>query len=132
MQATIWHYILALPILIVLGSLVHWFRSWPNFMPDRYDLDPANPVMNYKLNDMLSLNYGFWDYVVGTDYDEEGFYVFLSSRNWRNMCLWTVVLGYAALLSFPELMDTYVSIVNRSPSWLWELLKKRMANLSLL
>lgn len=129
MEATVWHYLLALPMLLVLGSLVHCFRSWPNFIPDRFDLKPSRPWLNFKLNDMLSANYGFWDYVVGTDYDEDGFYEFFSRRNWRNMCIWTVAIGYALLFGYPELESGYVSVVNATPGWLWDLIRFRFENL---
>lgn len=132
MDATFWHYTLAFPLLILLGTLVHCLRAWPNFVPDRQDFTPGNPLLNYKLNDMMSANYGFMDYLVGTDYDEEGFYEFFSRRNWRNMCLWTTAIGYTMLLSFPELLEGYVSIVNQTPAWLWNLLLERVKNLRLI
>ena len=80
----------------------------------------------------MSANYGFMDYIVGTDYDEEGFYDFFSRRNWRNMCLWTVAVGYTVLLSFPELTERYVSILNAALAWLWDLAQERSKNLRLI
>ncbi len=132
MEATVWHYLLALPLLLLLGCLVHCARAWFNIFPDRYNLIPDRPWLNHKLDDLLSANYGFWDMVVATEYDEEGFYEFFSRRNWRNMCIWTVAIGYAMLFGYPDLESGYVSIVNQTPAWLWELLKYRIENLRLL
>ena len=45
MDATFWHYTLAFPLLILLGTLVHCLRAWPNFVPDRQDFTPGNPLL---------------------------------------------------------------------------------------
>lgn len=127
----IWHYIVAFMTLTTLGAAIHIFRSSFNFIPDRFNLAPGHFWRNHAIDDMLSTNYGFWDMVAGTEYDEDGFYEFFSRRNLRICCTWTIAVGMTLLLSYQDLQDRFIAIVDAAPGWLWALFVYRIENLTL-
>lgn len=133
MEATFWHYALAFPLLGVLGSLMHCLRSWITILLQDVDLASLRPhFIDRSTFSFLTNNHAIWDRGAGKDELDKPSYEFFSRRNWRNMCLWTVAIGYALLLGYPELERGYVLVVNSAPRWIWDLIKYRIENLRLL
>ncbi|MCV9966127.1 hypothetical protein OIU34_30100 [Pararhizobium sp. BT-229] len=128
----VWYLVVAVFTLVLFGVAVHVFRSSFNIIPDR--LNPGRGLFwrEHAVDDMFSTNYGFWDMVAGTEYDEDGFYEFFSIKNLRIACTWSVALGLAVLLSYAELWESFTSIVDRAPGWLWELIVYRVKNIRLI
>jgi hypothetical protein len=119
---------IAILMLIVLGVAVHVFRSTANFFPDIYVSGGKNPARDHAINDMLSANYGFWDMVAGTEYDQEGFYEFFSRKNLRISCTHTTAVGLAVLSSIDGLWLFFTTTVDAAPLWLWNLFVYRVQN----
>ena len=130
-EAGIIHYLLAVPLLMVLGTLGHCFRAWFNVLPDKLDLFPHRPGLSNAFDAMWSNNYSFWDMLVGTEYDANGYYEFFSFKNLRTQWLWTVAPGLAVLFSYADLANAYAGVVNAAPGWLWNLLVYRIQNMKL-
>lgn len=130
-EAHFWHYLLAIPLLMLVGTAVHCFRAWFNVLPDRLDLFPRNPMLSGAVDSMMSNNHSFWDMLAGTEYDENGYYEFFSFKNLRIQWTWVVAPGLAILLSYPELSSAYAGVVNAAPGWLWEMLVYRLQNIEL-
>ncbi|WP_275785688.1 hypothetical protein [Pararhizobium gei] len=124
-----WYLVVAVLVLVLLSAICHIFRSSFNFMPDRFHSGGGLFWREHIIDDMLSSNYGFWDMVAGTEYDEDGFYEFFSIKNLRIACTWTVPTGLAALFSYPGLWEGFTAIVDEAPGWLWDLIVYRIENL---
>ena len=125
------HYLIAVPLLMFLGTLIHCARAWFNVYPDRLSIFPRRPMLDSLMDSWAGDNYSFWDMLAGTEYDENGYYAFFSFKNLRIQWLWTVAIGIVVLLSVPELADAYAGVVNATPRWLWELTIYRLQNLKL-
>ena len=94
-------------------SRLHVFRSSFNFIPDRFHAGGGLFGREHVIDDMLSANYGFWDMVAGTEYNEDGFYEFFSLKNLRIACTWTVAIGLAVLFSYPDLWEGFVAVAEQ-------------------
>lgn len=128
----IWYLFAAVLVLVLLGAAVHVFRSSFNFIPDRFHAGGGLFWREHIIDDMLSANYGFWDMVAGTEYDEDGFYEFFSVKNLRIACTWTVAIGLAVLFSYPGLWEGFTAIADQAPGWLWDLIVYRIVNIQLI
>ena len=128
----VWHLTVAFLTLALLGVAIHIFRSSLNVIPDISVTGTGRPARDHMINDMLSANYGFWDMVAGTEYDEDGFYEFFSRKNLRISCTHAIAVGLAVLLSFDPLWVGFTSVVDNAPEWLWDLFLYRIENLELI
>lgn len=128
----VWHLIAAILTLALLGALIHIFRSSFNFMPDIFVSGTGRPMREHMINDMMSANYSAWDMLVGTEYDEDGFYEFFSGKNLRICCTQSILFGLAALLSVDPLWTAFTDLVDKAPGWLWDLFVYRIENLELI
>ena len=124
------HLFAAVLTLTLLGAGIHVFRSSFNFIPDIFVSGSGRFFQEHWINDKLSANYGFWDMVAGTEYDDDGFYEFFSLKNLRICCTQTIAVGLAALLSFDKLWNGFTNVVDAAPGWLWELFVYRIENLT--
>ncbi|TCV61783.1 hypothetical protein EDE05_114108 [Neorhizobium sp. R1-B] len=128
----VWHVVVAILTLTLLGAAVHIFRSSFNFMPDIFVSGSGRFFREHMINDALSTNYSFWDMVAGTEYDEDGFYEFFSLKNLRICCTQTIAVGLAVLFSFDPLWEGFTGAVDQAPGWLWSLFVYRIQNLELI
>lgn len=128
----VWYIVVAVLMLLVLGTAIHIFRASFNFIPDRFVTGRGRFWREHVIDDMLSANYGFWDMVAGTEYDKDGFYEFFSLKNLRINCLHTVAVGLAVLLSVDSLWEGFKAVVDAAPGWLWALFIHRIENLTLI
>lgn len=131
-EATFWHYILAVPLLFLLGGLIHCMRGVFNVLPDRLNLFPGRPYANDMADIRFSSNFSFWDWIAGTEYDEDGYYELFSFKNLRLHWTWTVPTGLVLLVSYPEASRIYAAAVNGAGVWFWDLVIFRLQNVTLM
>ena len=128
----VWYVFVAVTMLALAGVAVHIFRSSFNFIPDRFASKRGHFFREHAIDDMLSANYGIWDLLAGTQYDEDGFYEFFSLKNLRICCTHTVLGGLAVLYCSDEVWQAFTSVVDQAPAWLWDLIVYRIQNLELI
>ena len=125
----VWHIVAATLVLLLVGVVIHVSRASFNFMPDVFMPARGRLFREFFINDMMSSNYSFWDMVVGTEYDEDGFYEFFSRKNLRLACTHSLVVGMAILLSIDPLWQAFAQLADKAPGWLWDLFVYRIENL---
>ena len=125
------YYLLAVPVLAALGVLGHVARGLFNVFPDRGYT--STPRTHYSLtDDFLSGNYSYTDHLVGTEYDDNGYYDLHSLKNLRISVQLHLAGGFAILLLAPGAGPLFRQGVDISALWLWDLFLYRLANLSVI
>lgn len=124
------YYAIAVPVFLLFGLLHHAVRGIFNLYPDRgYTSTPRD---GYSFtDDFLSGNYSVTDHLVGTEYDENGYYDLHSLKNLRIACQFSLVGGMGALILVPGLDLLFRDAVDFVALWLWDLFVYRIYNLKL-
>lgn len=124
------YYALAVPVFLLVGLLHHAVRGIFNLYPDRGYT--STPREGYSFtDDFLSGNYSMTDHLVGTEYDENGYYDLHSIKNLRIACQFALAGGFAALILIPGLDQLFRQAVDLVALWLWDLFVFRIYNLKL-
>jgi hypothetical protein len=121
-QAHLWHYIVAGILLAMLGALGHVCRAVFNVLPDRLSDKPWMDMM-------ISSGYNLDDRLLGTEYDEAGYYRLDSLKNLRNYVVSMVIGGWGAMLVVPDASGMIAYWIDRAGLWLWDLFLYRLANI---
>ncbi|MBB4063401.1 hypothetical protein [Gellertiella hungarica] len=127
----LYYYILAVPVFCLFGVLHHVVRAVFNLFPDRGYTNTSREDYSFT-DDMLSGNYDITDHLVGTEYDENGYYDLHSLKNVRIACQFAVGGGVVALLVVPGLDQIFRQAVDALALAAWNLFLFRLANLELL
>lgn len=120
-EAATWHYIVAQILFMVIGVLLHLVRGIVNVYPDRLS---DKPLMDMMISD----GYTVFDWLFGTEYDENGFYRLESLKNLRIALMYSMVGGFAAMLLAPGFSIAMASAIDWSIASSWELIKYRFDN----
>jgi hypothetical protein len=86
-----WHFAVAGLIFVLLGVLAHVCRAVFNVFPDKLSDTPA-------VNILVSSDYGWADYLWGTEFDDAGYYRLDSLKNLRQSVVFSVFGGLGAML----------------------------------
>lgn len=114
------YYLLAGALLALLGFLGHVLRAVVNLYPDRLS---DKPLMDMAISD----GYDAQDRLLGTEYDEYGFYMLDSRRNLMIAVLSTLALGWGAMLLSTELALAFAQGVDVVFASVGELFMRRLA-----
>jgi hypothetical protein len=121
-EAATWHYVVAEGIFLVLGMLAHVCRAVFNLYPDRLS---DRPVMDMVVSDGFSLN----DYLLGVEYDDNGFYRLDSAKNLRIAVTSTMLGGFAMMLFAPGFSIAVALAIDTALAWLRDLFWFRLENI---
>ena len=113
------YYLLAGAMLALIGAIAHVLRAVVNMYPERLS---DKPWMDMAVSD----GYDASDRLLGTEYDEFGFYMLDSRRNLMIAVLSTLAAGWGAMLLSTELALAFADAVNVSVSWIGELFLRRL------
>jgi hypothetical protein len=121
-QATLWHYLVAPPVLAVLGTLWHLARAFWAPYPER--------VISSKFIDThLPFGYLITDWIHETEFDEDGYYRIDGWRNLKVAVSLAVAVGMFFILLSPAVASFFASCVNAMFQWLFDLAAYRWQNL---
>lgn len=124
------YYAIAAPLFAAFGLLSHLARGLFNVYPDRdFTSSPRNRYS--AVDDILSGNYSLTDHLVGTEYDENGYYDLHSLKNLRIACTFSIGSGMIALLVVPDLPPLFQQAVDFGLVWLKDLFFYRIANIEI-
>lgn len=124
------YYAVAIPLFALLGLFSHISRGVFNLFPDRgYGSGPRESYS--MLDDFLSDNYSVMDHIVGTEYDDNGYYDLYSLRNLRIACVFSVGGGVLGLLLIPDVAPLFAMCVDHALVWFKDLVIYRLQNLRL-
>lgn len=90
-----WHFIVAGIIFVVLGALAHVVRAVFNVFPDKLSDTPA-------VNVLVSSDYSWGDYLIGTEFDDGGYYRLDSLKNLRLSVTYWLIAGFGMMLISAE------------------------------
>ena len=86
-----WHFVVAGMIFALFGVIAHVTRAVFNVFPDKISDTPT-------VNVLVSSDYGWADYLWGTEFDDAGYYRLDSLKNLRLSVLFTMFGGLAAMV----------------------------------
>lgn len=119
-EAHLWHYLVAIVLFALFGVAAHVSRAIFNVYPDRLSDKPT-------LDMLISDGYDLSDRLLGTEYDDAGYYMLDSWKNLRNT-VWMTVIGFLVLtLILPDGPGYMAYAINESVKWLWELFLYRLS-----
>lgn len=124
------YYTAAIPLFALLGLFSHISRGLFNLFPDRGYGSGAREDYS-MLDDFLSSNYSVMDHLVGTEYDDNGYYDLYSLRNLRIACIFSVGGGVLALMLVPDLGAVFAAGVDFALVWFRDLVIYRLQNIRL-
>jgi len=113
------YYLIAGLCFALMGAAGHVIRAKFNLVPDRlFRRDSLNLIVSdgYDLKDML----------LGTEYDDAGYYRFDSIKNFKISVGWTVGTGWALMLLSTGLAVQVASLIDGAGLWFWDLLMLRI------
>ncbi|EDQ31498.2 hypothetical protein HPDFL43_13852 [Hoeflea phototrophica DFL-43] len=90
-----WHFAVAGILFVVLGTLAHVIRAVFNVFPDKLSDTPA-------VNVLVSSDYSWGDYLIGTEFDYAGYYRLDSLKNLRNSVSYWLIAGFGLMLFSAE------------------------------
>lgn len=125
-----YYYLIAVPLFAVLGVLHHIVRGAFNLYPDRGYTNTPREGYSFT-DDYLSDNYSMVDHLVGTEYDDNGYYDLHSLKNVRIACQFSIFGGLAMLVVIPGFDQLFRQGVDLAAVWLWDLFVYRIINLKL-
>ncbi len=115
-----WH----LPIVILLSALVgfigHCARAMFNVFPDRVTDSDA-------LDMVISNGYNGEDALLGTEYNDGGYYQFESARNIFIYCGTAIFVGTIAWFTVPGFAGGLAALIETSFAWIGETASQRLA-----
>lgn len=90
-----WHFVIAGILFAALGLLAHIIRAVFNVFPDKLSDTPA-------VNVLVSSDYSWGDYLIGTEFDDAGYYRLDSLKNLRLSVSYWLVAGFGVMLFSAE------------------------------
>ncbi|MBV6650427.1 MAG: hypothetical protein KI789_11940, partial [Hoeflea sp.] len=90
-----WHFIVAGIVFVMLGALAHVVRAVFNVFPDKLSDTPA-------VNVLVSSDYSWGDYLIGTEFDDGGYYRLDSLKNLRLSISYWLFAGFGMMLISAE------------------------------
>lgn len=90
-----WHFAVAGILFVVLGTLTHVIRAVFNVFPDKLSDTPA-------VNVLVSSDYSWGDYLIGTEFDYAGYYRLDSLKNLRISVSYWLIAGFGLMLFSAE------------------------------
>ncbi|WP_439616143.1 hypothetical protein [Shinella sp.] len=121
-EASTWHYAVAFVLFLILGAVGHVCRAVFNVLPDRLSDKPM-------LDLMISDGYNMDDHILGTEYDDAGYYRLDSWRNFRNSTLGCGFTGIAVMLCSEGASGVIAHGIETGFAWLWDLFLYRLQTL---
>lgn len=115
------YYLLAGVIFVLMGVVGHVLRAVVNVYPDRLT---DKPWLDMAISDGYDMN----DRILGTEYDEAGYYMLDSRRNLVNAVLLTLLPGWAAMVLSTDLALLFAQGANYALAWLGDLFMQRLAD----
>jgi hypothetical protein len=115
----LWYYLLAGLCLVLIGTLAHVLRAVVNVYPDRLT---DKPWLDMAISDGYDLN----DRLLGTEYDEAGFYKLDSTRNLAIAVFSTLAAGWGAMLLSTPLAVLFAHGADQAFAWLGDLGIRRL------
>jgi hypothetical protein len=116
------YYRLAGVVFALLGVAGHVCRAVVNVYPDRLS---DKPWLDMAISDGYDLN----DRILGTEYDEAGFYRLDSGRNLFIAVLLTLAPGWGAMLFSTEVAVLFAQGADYILAWLGDLFMRRLAEI---
>ena len=116
------YYLLAGVVFALLGVVAHVCRAIVNVYPDRLT---DKPWLDMAISDGYDLN----DRILGTEYDEAGFYKLDSRHNLFIAVVLTLALGWGAMLFSTDFAVIFAQGSDHVLAWLSDLLMRRLAEI---
>lgn len=114
------YYLLAGVVFALMGAIGHVCRAVVNVYPDRLT---DKPWLDMAISD----GYDMSDRILGTEYDEGGYYMLDSRRNLFNAVLLTLLPGWGAMLLSTDVALLFAQGADFALLWLGELFMQRLA-----
>ena len=114
------YYLLAGVVFVLMGALGHVCRGVFNVYPDRLT---DKPWLDMAISDGYDLN----DRILGTEYDEAGFYKLDSGHNLFIAVVLTVAPGWGAMLLSTDVALLFAQGADYAFGWLGDLFVRRLA-----
>lgn len=115
----LWYYFTAGVLLALLGALAHVVRALVNVFPDRLT---DKPWLDMAISD----GYDASDQLLGTEYDEAGFYRLDSGRNLAIAVLSSLAAGWGAMLFWTDLAVFFAHSVDQVFAWIGDPFMRRL------
>lgn len=90
-----WHFVVAAALFALCGLAAHVIRAVFNVFPDKLSETPA-------VNVMVSGGYSWGDYLIGTEFDDAGYYRLDSVKNLRISISYWLIAGLGLMLFSAE------------------------------
>ncbi|GAB5461791.1 hypothetical protein [Hoeflea alexandrii] len=117
-----WHFIVAGIVFVMLGALAHVVRAVFNVFPDKLSDTPA-------VNVLVSSDYSWGDYLIGTEFDDGGYYRLDSLKNLRLSISYWLFAGFGMMLISAEAAQMVAFGIETALSAFVELFWYRIENL---
>lgn len=116
----LWYYLLAGVLFALFGAVAHVSRAVFNVYPDRLS---DKPWLDMAVSD----GYDMSDRILGTEYDDAGYYRLDSLRNLAVSVLSVLALGWGSMLLSTDIALTFVHAINETFAWVGDLFMRRLA-----
>lgn len=90
-----WHFVVAAVLFAFCGLAAHVIRAVFNVFPDKLSDTPA-------VNVLVSSDYSWGDYLIGTEFDDAGYYRLDSLKNLRISVSYWLIAGLGLMLFSAE------------------------------
>lgn len=117
-----WHFVVAGMVFAALGVLAHVIRAVFNVFPDKLSDTPA-------VNILVSSDYSWGDYLIGTEFDDAGYYRLDSLKNVRLSVMYWLIAGLGMMLFSAEAAQAVAWGIEASISGFIDLFWQRVADL---
>jgi hypothetical protein len=118
----LWYYMLAGVTFASLGAVGHVCRAVVNVYPDRLT---DKPWLDMAISDGYDLN----DRILGTEYDDAGYYMLDSKRNLFNAVFLTIVPGWLAMWISTDIAVLFAHGADWFFAWVGDLFMRRLAEI---
>jgi hypothetical protein len=119
-----WHFVVAGVLFAMLGMLAHIIRAVFNVFPDKLSDTPA-------VNILVSSDYSWGDYLIGTEFDDAGYYRLDSLKNMRLSVVYWLIAGLGLMLFSTEAARIVAWGIEAGIAGLADLFWQRIAELKL-
>jgi len=113
------YYLVAGLCFALMGAAGHVIRAKFNLVPDLL-------FRGKSLNLIISDGYDIKDMLLGTEYDDAGYYRFDSIKNFRISVGWTLGTGWCLMLLSTGLAVQIASLIDVAGLWFWDLVLLRI------
>ena len=117
-----WHFVVAGMVFAALGVLAHVIRAVFNVFPDKLSDTPA-------VNILVSSDYSWGDYLIGTEFDDAGYYRLDSLKNMRLSVMYWLIAGLGMMLFSAEAAQVVAWGIEASIAGFIDLFWQRVADL---